>query len=55
MQRFVDECAAFPKGAHDDQVDAFSQAMARLQGGAPTRAFKESGRPETAGLKTREL
>lgn len=24
---FVDECALFPNGAHDDQVDAFSQAV----------------------------
>ncbi|WP_161580433.1 phage terminase large subunit [Subtercola vilae] len=27
---FVDECAAFPNGAHDDQVDGTSQALARL-------------------------
>lgn len=27
---FVDECAAFPNGAHDDQVDATSQALSRL-------------------------
>ncbi len=27
---FVDECAAFPFGAHDDQVDAFTQAQKRL-------------------------
>ncbi|MCP4900234.1 MAG: phage terminase large subunit [bacterium] len=28
---FVEECAAFPKGANDDQVDAFTQAVAYLQ------------------------
>lgn len=27
---FVDECASFPKGKHDDQVDAMSQALTRL-------------------------
>jgi predicted phage terminase large subunit-like protein len=27
---FVEECAAFPSGSHDDQVDAMSQALARL-------------------------
>lgn len=27
---FVEECAAFPRGAHDDQVDAMSQALNRL-------------------------
>ncbi len=28
---FVEECASFPKGAHDDQVDAMTQALDRLQ------------------------
>ena len=27
---FVDECAAFPQGANDDQVDAMTQALLRL-------------------------
>jgi len=27
---FIDEAAAFPNGTHDDQVDAFSQAVNRL-------------------------
>lgn len=27
---FIDECAGFPNGAHDDQVDAASQALSRL-------------------------
>ena len=27
---FVEECAAFPTGAHDDQVDAMTQALLRL-------------------------
>lgn len=28
---FIEECATFPKGAHDDQVDAMSQALLRLE------------------------
>ena len=27
---FIEECAAFPNGAHDDQVDCASQALNRL-------------------------
>jgi len=27
---FIDECAAFDNGAHDDQVDAMSQALKRM-------------------------
>lgn len=30
VDRFVEECAAFPFGAHDDQVDAMTQALRRL-------------------------
>ena len=26
---FIEECAAFPNSAHDDQVDAMSQALFR--------------------------
>jgi predicted phage terminase large subunit-like protein len=26
---FIDECASFPNGAHDDQVDSMSQALLR--------------------------
>lgn len=29
---FVEECSAFPNGAHDDQVDSMSQALMKLQG-----------------------
>lgn len=29
---FIEECAAFPMGAHDDQVDQLSQALRRLCG-----------------------
>lgn len=27
---FIEECAAFPRGRHDDQVDAFSQAIEKM-------------------------
>lgn len=30
LQRFLDECTIFPNGAHDDMVDAFSGAHAKL-------------------------
>jgi len=26
---FIEECAAFPNGAHDDQVDSMTQALLR--------------------------
>ena len=29
MDDFIKECAAFPNGAHDDQVDAMTQALLR--------------------------
>lgn len=29
---FIEECASFPHGSNDDQVDAMSQALARLDG-----------------------
>jgi predicted phage terminase large subunit-like protein len=29
VERFIAECAAFPAGAHDDQVDAWSQGAKR--------------------------
>lgn len=31
VQDFLTECASFPNGAHDDQVDACSQALLRFQ------------------------
>jgi predicted phage terminase large subunit-like protein len=29
---FIEECASFPNGSHDDQVDTWSQAAARFRG-----------------------
>jgi predicted phage terminase large subunit-like protein len=44
----VEECAAFPNGAHDDQVDALTQALIRLAGGPPA----EYKPPHTGGTIT---
>lgn len=33
VQAFIQECADFPNGTNDDQVDAFTQAILRLRGG----------------------
>ncbi len=29
MNDFIEECVEFPNGAHDDQVDAMTQALLR--------------------------
>jgi hypothetical protein len=29
VNEFIEECAAFPNGAHDEQVDAMTQALLR--------------------------
>jgi predicted phage terminase large subunit-like protein len=31
VDQFVEECAVFPNGTHDDQVDAMSQALNRMR------------------------
>ncbi len=36
---FVEECAGFPNATHDDQVDAMTQAVARLMLSAGTSSF----------------
>ena len=46
---FVEECAAFPRGAHDDQVDAMSQALNRLN----TYAYSEPAQTEIDKLEAR--
>ncbi|PWV90246.1 putative phage terminase large subunit-like protein [Paenibacillus cellulosilyticus] len=45
---FVEECAAFPRGAHDDQVDAMTQAINRLQ----YRFIAQPGPEEKGGFYT---
>lgn len=34
VESFLEECRAFPNGAHDDQIDAFTQAITYLGRGA---------------------
>ena len=41
---FIDECAAFPQGAHDDQVDAMTQALLRLSRRSRCLAAADFGR-----------
>lgn len=33
VDAFIDECASFPRGKHDDQVDSMTQALLRLGAG----------------------
>ncbi len=40
---FIDECAIFDNGAHDDQVDAWSQAINWLRSRAPSPMRTASG------------
>jgi len=37
VKDFIEECAAFPNGAHDDQVDAMTQALLRWHMAPPQR------------------
>jgi len=39
IEAFLNECVAFPEGAHDDQVDAVSGAVALLARSGPVIAF----------------
>ena len=56
VEHFIAECAAFPKGKHDDAVDSLSQALNRWRGVAaaqsqPVRAamvrLQDENRTET--------
>ena len=40
--KFLDEAATFPKGAHDDQIDAAVGAFRKLTGGAGSKALSGS-------------
>ena len=55
VKALVDECAAFPHSAHDDQVDALSQALMRLAGTSGSYRQKGGMRTRTGGMRTREL
>lgn len=51
---FVEECASFPKGAYDDQVDAFSQALVRLMYHSATRRQAERDNETSDQKRIRE-
>lgn len=44
--QLVNECAAFPNPAHDDSIDAFSQAMKKLARGVQSVGGAPARRPE---------
>ena len=41
VHAFIEECAAFPNGKYDDQVDQMTQALNRMRASVrpPTRCF----------------
>jgi predicted phage terminase large subunit-like protein len=47
---FIEECAAFPNGAHDDQVDAMTQALLRWNMIPTGPQFYQFAQPYTIGL-----
>lgn len=51
VQDFVEECASFPKGAHDDQVDCMSQALQRWN----TKTIWDKVKPRTGFYTKSEL
>ncbi len=56
VQGLIEECAVFPNGQHDDQVDSFTQAVnwTRGRSGRSTVSVPE-GRVPTAGENDRGL
>jgi len=53
VKALVDECASFPNAAHDDQVDALSQALLRMAApaGGELRTGKSQRAVERSGLR----
>jgi predicted phage terminase large subunit-like protein len=43
VREFVQECADFPHGAHDDQVDTMTQALFELRGAGPVEVSVPRG------------
>jgi predicted phage terminase large subunit-like protein len=43
VQEFIEECAGFPKGSNDDQVDAATQALARMAGRRTSQQAARTG------------
>lgn len=56
VRDFIEECAAFPNGSHDDQVDAYTQAILRMRRGEteirrPTGSRAEAQRGMTPATR----
>ena len=47
----METCAAFPKGAHDDDVDALTQLLVRWNAPMPAAGFLQFAREETARMR----
>jgi len=59
VQELIEECAAFPNAAHDDQVDSVTQALLRASAWtsriAATEGEPERGRAVSAGILERSF
>jgi predicted phage terminase large subunit-like protein len=55
VQGFVEECAAFPNSAHDDQVDACSQALMKLAGTTGARRRRHEHKTIFHGIRTKQF
>ena len=55
VRALVEECASFPNAAHDDQVDALSQALVRLAGTSGGLRRRERMAGEMAGVREMEF
>jgi hypothetical protein len=51
-KEFIEECAAFPNAAHDDMVDAWSQAACRFR--TSTSGFVDYYRGEAVAQVTQD-
>ena len=51
VEDFVDTCAVFPKGAHDDDVDALTQLLVRWNRPQDGSGFLAFARQETARMR----
>ena len=50
---FIDQCASFPNGKHDDMVDSMSQALTRLIFSKSTRKIIRQARNSERSFNVR--